>query len=221
MIKNQKNNQHGFTIIELAIATTVFSVLLLLSLGAIAQIGKMYYKGVTTAQTQDVSRAVSNEIIQSIQLNAGTVSNTVTPPPGPGGTDSFCVGDTLYSYVIDRPMILNSSTTQHVLWAETLANCASVPHGPLTLTQAVPSVGTGGRELLSSNMRLSKLVVTQVGPASAQLYQVEIGIVYGDDDVLNPNDIPPDHKHTKCTGNFASAQFCAVVNLDTTVKKRI
>jgi prepilin-type N-terminal cleavage/methylation domain-containing protein len=216
-------SQAGFTIIEVAIATTVFSVVLLLSLSAVAQIGKMYYKGVVTAQTQDISRLISSEIIQNIQLTAGKVgqveaSNPLPPlsvPPIPqvpqGSTGNFCVGDTLYSFILDVPL---SNSQPHVLWADTLANCETAPPAAKirTLTNANPNGAAGGRELLSPNMRLSKLVVKNIN--STSLYAVSLGIVFGDNSVLLST-------HDRCTGDYSAAQFCSVVNLDTTVKKRL
>ena len=207
----KQQNQAGFTIIELSIATTVFSILLLLSLGAVARIGQMYYKGVITSQTQDVSRLVGSEIAQSIQLNSGTINNTPVVPAG--NTGQFCVGDILYTYVIDKPL---AGTQLHVLWADAVSadavsNCVFAGPQTRTLTNAYPG-GTNGRELLSPNMRLSKLDVKKLG--STSLYSLDMGIVFGDDTVLTST-------HDQCLSDTSSSQFCSVVNLNTTVKKRL
>ena len=65
-IKNRRHHlsyfsgQKGFTVLELMIATTVFSVMLLLTTTGMIQIGKVYYKGLVTAKTQDTVRSISH-----------------------------------------------------------------------------------------------------------------------------------------------------------------
>ena len=194
-----KQGQQGFTILELTIATTVFAVMLLLSLTAIARIGQMYYKGISTAQTQDVARLVSNNVNQAVQLNSGLITAPI------GG--SFCIGDTRYSYAIDTPV----SGSQHALWSDKLTNCANVPHPALNLATPNPG-GTEGYELLGQKMRLSSLTFAPI--AGTDLYRFAAGIVFGDDEVLNAT-------HTGCTRGYTSAQFCAISSVDTTIQKRL
>ena len=178
---------------------------------AVTEIGKMYYKGVTEAQTQEVTRAVSDEISQSVQLGAGTV--TPTPSIATTAPMYICVGNTRYSYVLDKRI----SSTQHALWADKVNDCANTAHAAVNINVSNPTdaIGSGGHELLGQNMRLRNLILTQPNPATAPtLYNLSIGIIYGEDDVLNS-------AHTQCINNSASLQFCAVVNTSTSIKKRL
>ena len=90
--------QRGFTVVELMIATGVFSMLLVVILTAVTRIGRMYYKGLTTARTQEVARIVLDDIAQQIQYSGGgadgsvVTSQTSTSPV----TKAVCVGKERY-----------------------------------------------------------------------------------------------------------------------------
>lgn len=59
-------NTAGFTIVELMIATVVFSVILILITTGIIQIGKAYYKGIIGSRTQETARKITDEVGRSI-----------------------------------------------------------------------------------------------------------------------------------------------------------
>src|SRR5688572_1794031 len=92
-----KGPERGFTILELLVATIVFSVVLLLVTAGIMQITRVYYKGVTETNTQNTARTIVDTISQAIQFSGGDV--TVTNPAAVPGTDyAFCVGNEQFSY---------------------------------------------------------------------------------------------------------------------------
>src|SRR3989338_4615433 len=94
----------GFTIIELMIATTVFSLVLLLCTFGLLQVARVYYKGVTGAKVQEALRNVTDNITRVIQFSGGSV----VPPPAntTGGTPFvFCIDDQRYSVVINRQLV--------------------------------------------------------------------------------------------------------------------
>lgn len=233
-----KRTAHGFTIIELMFSTVVFSLILLLCLASLVQIGKLYYKGVTTAQTQEATRNVMDELTQSVQLNAGTISFP-TPPAGPdiapvpsqpattNTSGYFCIGDILYSYVIDRQQTDGTADPQlkqihHVLWAQDLTNCASTATGPSDLTLDTPSAAsTHGRELLGPHMRLLRINITHpLGSTAPNLWQIDLAVGYGDDDLfLVDNAATPVRKYCKTAD--AGTQFCATSELNTIVNRRL
>lgn len=191
---------HGFTIIELLIATAVFSTVLLLCTTAMIQIGRVYFKGVTTTQTQEVVRAVIDDISRNIQFNGGAVIGTTS-----GSPQRFCVGNKRYSYVLGSK--LDAAVQPHVLVVDNSATCAS--DAPQNLG-AAGSLSPTSRELLSPNMRLHNLSVVDGGNG---LYGVSVHIIYGDADLFDPIT-------GQCTGG-AGGQFCAVSALSTVVKKRV
>lgn len=86
-----KANQKGFTIIELIIATTVFSVVLLLCTFGLMQIGNVYYRGITSTRTQNVTRNIIDMVSQDIELSDNGIIAT-----NPSVPSYFCAGHHRY-----------------------------------------------------------------------------------------------------------------------------
>ncbi len=197
---NKKTYQTGFTLVELLIASAVFSVVLLLCASALLQIGRVYYKGITSAQTQEVARSVMDEISRTIQFNGGPIS-----VPAAGPNYRICVGDKVYTFLVDRQLSDNPTLPDQVSNVLVVNSGASCPNDG-----SPPPAGF--RELLAPNMRLSKLIVTQVG--STNLYNINIRVVYGDSDILNPS-------RDGCGPGRFGTQYCAASELSTVVEKRV
>ncbi|HSX35896.1 MAG TPA: prepilin-type N-terminal cleavage/methylation domain-containing protein [Patescibacteria group bacterium] len=207
-MRKPRAQQRGFTVVELLIATLVFSVVLMIVTAGIIQVTRVYYKGVTEANTQSVARSISDVVGQAIQFSPGTV----TPTPAvviPGAQSYFCVGGTVYLYyqgyeLIDVGANPAKHQTSHSIVAQPFAGgCAG-------------SGFVNGRDLMSPKMRLSKVTVKNVG-SDPNTYQVEVRVVYGDDDVLSN----PTGANAACASVHAGTQFCAVSDLTTVVVKRV
>lgn len=221
MKQRNTNKSKGFTIIELMVATTVFSVLLLVVTFGILQISRVYYRGITEANTQDTARRISDIIGQSIQFSGGDIVTTNTSPT-PGGSYQFCLGNQQFSYttgyqVVDDPSS-SLNQTYHALVQRTLAGCSSG-----SAPQDVRQQAVEGRELVDPRMRIAKLNVSQEGVG---LYRVELRVVYGDDDLLySPSDPDDDNGSIRpdatCRAAVQGTQFCAVSELNTIVRKRV
>jgi prepilin-type N-terminal cleavage/methylation domain-containing protein len=214
-----KNSQRGFTIIELLIATAVFSVILLLGTYALLQIGRVYIKGVTMTRAQEVSRNALAEISQSIQFSGGTIllgsTGSVNSNPAVPGSDNgvFCIGSTRFTYTTNRQLTDSATPGQYqakqVLIKDTIAGCN--PAIPVSLQ---PSFNSDAKELTGLNMRLRSLSVKQV-PGTTNSYTISIVVVYGDDDILNPN-------WDNCGVSVnAGGGWCAASQLTTTVRQRL
>lgn len=195
---SMKATSQGFTVVELMIATTVFSVILLLCTFGILTIGKAYYKGATISNTQESARGALDTITQAIQYSSDNPSTTFT-----NGTGVFCIGDLQFSYAVGPKV----TGTQHalVLNRKSIPACTSV-----NMNAALP---TGARELLGNNMRLSSFYVT----SSTVGYDVGIKVTFGDDDLV---DLTSGPAYGNCLGG-AGSEYCAVSQLDTTVHKRL
>lgn len=89
-------NSKGFTIIELLIATVIFSVILLVITGAIVQFGRIYYKGIVQSRTQERARAITDSVAKNLQFSKGDI---------PVLTDGNCytIGNHSYEYVGPLP----------------------------------------------------------------------------------------------------------------------
>lgn len=215
----------GFTILELLIATVVFSVVLLLVTSGIMQITRVYYKGVTESNTQNTARAIIDTVSQAIQFSGGDVTPTAASPVA--DTDyAFCVGNEQFSYRLGW-QVENSHTpadkqTWHGMVQRTISgggsDCASS-----TGAQSLTSQTVVGRDLIGQHMRLSNLRVVSLGN---NLYEVRVRVVYGDSDLLYSPSAPTDsagatRPDAVCRGQQAGSQFCSVAELSTVVVKRV
>lgn len=229
-----KNRQQGFTLIELMIATIIFSVILLGATTALIYVGRMYYKGVISTRTQGITRSITDEISRAIQFSGEQVSDEYRAEYG-GRT--FCVGSNRYTYMLNAQVndevaeeALEAAThrARHAMWKDQVTNadnCVSEEDPVPDLRLGTPSDNPGGQELLDQHMRLSWpagidpedfKMVAPVGDDSDDNFAVNVVVIYGDDDLLNE----PDHP-TQCRSITVNAQWCAVSNLSTTVQKRL
>jgi hypothetical protein len=175
---------------------------------------------VTESNTQNTARSVVDLVSQAIQFGGGDVTTT-DPAPALGSSYAFCVGNEQFSYTVGYQLKDNPQTgvfqTYHALVRATVAGCSGA--APQNVRQ--PSIN--GRELLAPNMRLADLQVTSLGD---NLFQVDVRVVYGDDDVLYSPSDPGNpqgasRSDASCRGNSAGTQFCAVSELSTIVTKRV
>lgn len=202
----------GFTILELLVATIVFSVVLLLVTAGIMQISRVYYKGVTETNTQNAARNIIDTISQAIQFSGGPVTGTVDPPVS--GTDqTFCVGAQHFTYRLGWQVENGLEPSQFQAW-HALVQRPLVGDCSGSGAQNLGNESIVGRDLLGRNMRLSKLAVTSLG---GNLYRVDVRVVFGDSDILN-NPTGPD---ASCKPERAGTQFCSVSELSTNVVKRV
>ncbi len=222
--QKQKSIQAGFTIVEMMMATMVFSVIMLVAAGTVVRFTTNFQRGVIATTTQNTARSVIDTISQSLQLYGDNFSNTAT---------GYCIGSTAYSYVLGRQ--LRSDGQRHVLVEQkeglplgcgTIQNLASNPANP------------AGQELLSENMRLAQFDIT---PRNDGLFDLTIRVVYGDDDLLcvagvndssakdcsSPSPMAnvaslskEELKNLQCKGQKGS-QYCAVSEITTTIQRRV
>jgi prepilin-type N-terminal cleavage/methylation domain-containing protein len=212
-----RRSQKGFTIVELMIATSVFAVVLIICTIAMLQIGRTYYKGITSTRTQETAREIVDEVARAIQYGSGR-PETLTA----GGNTGYCIGNKRYSYDLDWQVADNPNTSQnqsrHALVVDDIA-CAgsaalavapSPPANPITAA----GVGENPHELINTRMRLMRFTVQQVGAADSNLYRIIVRVVSGDNDLLTSD-------HMNCSSQRAGGQFCAVSELSTVVQKRV
>jgi type II secretory pathway pseudopilin PulG len=214
----------GFTIVELLIATTVFTMVLLVCAAAIVHIGRMFYKGVITNRTQDMSRAIANDVAQSIQFGEVESDSSIFHRPGTKvysgiQVEAQCVGGVRYSYSTSLAQGTSAGQIRHVLWKDRniYSDCE-----PINITLADPreerlvpliNVLSEGEELLGNNMRIVDFDILPNG----RLYAISIRIAYGDD----PNLFVDPLTFDSCIGANAGGQFCAISAFNLNVVKRL
>jgi prepilin-type N-terminal cleavage/methylation domain-containing protein len=186
--------QHGFTIVELMIATTVFSTVLLLCAVGLVSVGRMYQKGSTARVTQESARSIMDQLQNDFELSGGYYQ----PLARNGSVDGFCIGDNMYSY------------QEHVVGALKVSKPAGGCAG------AQPDLSLG-RELLGRNMQLGQLDVSPAHTGTpVRAVTIRLKVVYGDSDLLVNRNTP----EVNCRGGFGQ-EYCAVAALETYATRRL
>jgi len=200
-------NKQGFTLVELMIAAGVFSVILLGAAAALTQISRLYYKGIISSRTQSVSRSVIDDISRSLQF---TAADPIYIPPtdltDPKSRGVLCINTDRYTFKINDQLVGGNT---FVMWKD------STIAGTCDPNMEPDPRKDDGAELIDNRMRLAEFSV--VDSKINNLYDINIKVVYGDDDLLN-NLGKPD---ISCNGSITGAQWCAVSGLKTKVYKRI
>jgi len=216
-------NSGGFTIIELLIATAVFSIILLVAQTSFLHIGHLFYKGISITQTQDVA----DHIFQDINGNFQTAANVSgSQNSSAGGYDYYCIGNSRYTYRINNEISLDSTTPDHsstgnfgILKDVLPGSSACATPCDDTIGNACPS-GTVRLnkpvELLGDKMRVEQFNISQ-STSTSSLYNVAIVLAYGDDNTLTYS-TPGDFSTVSCQGDSQN-NFCAVSSINTAVYK--
>lgn len=200
-----RHSRAGFTLVELMIASSVFSVMLLVLASAVVQVGRQYYKGIIAARTQEVARSISDDIARSIQFGGANVVTLASS----GASSGFCIDNRRYSYVVGREVGPGVTRTPRGLVVDQVINCTGLA------AQDLGGGGVVGRDLLPAGMRLGQTPAPDNTGLPAGTYKVAVTVAYGDDSVLSA---PPSYR---CSSLRYGGQFCAVSALVTFVNKRV
>lgn len=221
--------QSGFTIIELLVAMVAFSSMILIVGLTTLQLGRMYYKGVSTINTQEATRTVVASVGEQLQFATGIV--TQQPADLIRGTariKSYCIGDVRFTYVINRRLDSSLSapgfsdadkTMRHVLWQDrkTTTECTPVDLASQTLAN--------GKDLVGEDMRLKEFsirenVVPVLPGGRSDIAKIDVNIIYGVNELINFTDAPGTENPEGCKTGDVTAQWCAQSNLTTNVFRR-
>lgn len=228
--QRQLRTQKGFTIVELMVATVVFSVILLVITSGVLHFSNAYYKGINSSTTQDKARSIVDTVSQAIQFSGTTIA----------GTDDtagsyFCAGNQVYVF---KP------------GAQYLGGASTATNPGLYVTSQSGGCGLPGaydapnsRQLLSPHLRIVSMSVTNVGWSSGSpRYKVSLLLAYssGGNPALDGNDLlcAPIGTPGSCSSSTplpnaslntndvtcksqTGSQFCAVSALSTTVQQRL
>ena len=197
-----RHQQGGFTIVELMVATVVFSTVLVVITAGVMRFTSTYYGSLNRSKVQNTARNIVGGISQGIQFTGTTVATTVDT-----GADYFCTGGKLYTF---------KTGVKYTGGTATAANPGLYVVPQPSGCAALDSSGYNnplGQQLLGPNMRIANLTISSVG---SQLYRISLTLAYGDDDLLSA---------TSGTGisclSRAGSQYCAVSALNTTVHRRL
>lgn len=220
-------NSQGFTLVELMVALSILATILIMSTVIMMQISRWYSKGVNSASVQNATRNITADITSALQFSGATPIANAGSPQSFGGTNmqvgALCLGKVRYTFVIDRKLGTDHSTTpptvtHHVLWRDTMSTSASC--NPLNLTTSgVPNdantnAAIGGYEMVPGSTRLTQLELVET-PAGSGLFRLTVGMAYGDRDLIIING-----GKASCRGDKGT-EYCAASNAQTTVSRRL
>ncbi len=230
-------SDRGFTIVELMIALSVLSVILVMSTLIMIQITSLYTKGINSSNLQNTTRNIMADLSSQIQFGGSAPFATTCTAPAPetcyadiyfaGGqpTYAFCINTTRYTYRFDRKKgtdqsrIPSQQVTPHVLWRDTMATNATCKalniSGAGTPKDRFTGLATKtkGYDVIPDQMRLTKFRIKDIGDSS---YQLDIWTAYGDGDLVKTNNLT---RHSTCSGGAGTA-FCGVSELTDAITRR-
>lgn len=215
-------NSQGFTIIELMIATAVFSLALLILAVALISINHQYFKGISEGNAQTASSNILSDVTSAVQFSNGNfVQSTLGSNPG-----YYCIGNTEFYYTlysIDKPGQTNPflEINKCLQGEPTQSNCKK------------PCSVSG---LLGDNMQLLGFSISQPY-SNVKLFEIKINIGFASNDKLfcslvgsnsncqhfkNSTQLANNiesHKQVFCVPNDP-VEFCSIQNLSTYVSSR-
>lgn len=209
----------GFTIVELTIATLIFSIILVVAMASFIGIGRVYYKGRSLTETQAIAQQVVSQTSADMQFASDIVTNVVNGTTGiPTGVGSqyVCFGNVRYTFNLYQKVDTDNISANHFgLLRDTMPGtypCAS-PFGAGSIPFSSPT------EVLSAKMRLSRFDITPsknaAGGNVTDLWDLNVIVAYGDDEVLTN----PGAANVACDSNLKSSQFCSVSRQTTSVSR--
>lgn len=202
----KKLNNKAFTIIELLIASLVFTTVLLLCLEGIIRLGKIYVKNVSISRTNQFVRSFTEEI--SNQLKYGPREPIIVGSIA--GEYRICSSNNAYR------IVYNNNTTGSI-FKKNNPSCQS----PITgnFFDGAENVGPVGMRILSFS--------TGAVTGSASLWSISIRVALGDSDLLQDdagrlaNNTGVELAKVKCKPGISGNEFCAVLGLTTQVSRRV
>jgi prepilin-type N-terminal cleavage/methylation domain-containing protein len=214
---NPGAKQAGFTIIELMIATTVLSIILLVASSVFLGIGTLYSKGSTASNLQNNLRNVVQSIGNSVEFSSDPITNnnsvtTLSVNSQPITLYSVCIGADEYNYVTGVQQGSNddgNDVMQHVLWKDTVTagTCPSPDQSEIT-TAALP---TGDIDLA-----LPYEVVDNMSVGTGDSVSIDI-----EGTLAPPNGSDLYDPSTGQCNGAEGDQFCASAELSTTISRRL
>lgn len=220
-LKIKQKSSAGFTIVELMIALSVLSLILLISSMVLIKIGSLYTKGVNAATLQNTARTIQDDVTASIKFNG---SSPNIPPAASLGHDSYkayCIGNTRYTFITgselghDQAKPSGSQDTAHVLWRDTLNSPTSCAPYDFNKSDTQNNSKSDGYEMAAQHTRLTKFSIAQL-PGSSSAYVVDVWMAYGDSDLVQLGG----GGHYICKGGTGT-QFCSISELSSTIIKRL
>lgn len=207
----KKLTNKGYTIIELLIASLVFTTILLLCLEGITRLGKLYVKNISTSRTNQFIKSLSDEVTNQIKFGASKPEIIST------NTDNsyrFCISNKAYKIVFNTR---NDSVLRKVS-----NGCSSIEFSDSNFFV------TNSENLGPPGMRVLDFSINQPDPGNS-LWFMNIKVALGDNDLLidsdgnELNDTTPyeKYKEARCRSGISGGEFCSVLGISSSAMRRL
>lgn len=209
-------NQKGFTILELMIAISVFTIAIMLITVGVMAIGRYYQQGATKAKLLTAAREIHSQFTQEVQYNGADVVEqhndvTISDVNYAGTYDIVCIGNIRY--------LKSSDTTQtDPNYGEFITDNNGQDCASSTLNkpqQLLPVDSSNPSEPYNSSLAQDTKVV-QFDINTSNPYTLTTRFVIGTRDMFVGNDY-----NNSCQSNILDSEFCAVISLTSTVAQKV
>lgn len=197
-------NKKGFTIIEIMIAISVFSMAIMLVMAVVIGMGKQYQKASYTTQLNSASRSIHDEIAKDI--NYGSIVPSVQPPSSTDNLRWMCLSNNvMYAWY-------NSvdGNIQYGLFKGQSPNCTVSSLAP---AEAEAVINSSGTNLLPANSFVKSI---EINSAGGNTYTVKTDFRSGTQDMFAGNSIS-----NECLPTLRGGDFCSVVQYNNSVRQRL
>lgn len=208
-----RKNKDGFTLVELMLAMTFFSFVLLFVVSGFVQINRTYTRGVTQKDIQNAARAVVDDISDAIRNSR---PNSVVVTTG-GSPFRLCIGGSARRYAFNQH--IGGDTTAASFSNETFASPSTEEITLARSTETGVACGDAvnrdeevSRTLIDNNMRVQHLSVERINTSNS----FKINLVLSTEDLNDFDTFGVDASCTVVTGD----EFCYVARLETVVTAR-
>lgn len=204
--------QKGFTLIELMLAAIIFAVVLVVILASFLQIGRIYYKGVSVAGTNEAARTAVDDITNDLRSSKDvTLPKQFTPDPT-SPYWYFCVGTHKYAYKIT--LAVHQVTSYDINVPGHVDPNGLVKSDISNGCDSNFQTGSHFEQLLGANMQLNRLDFNCNSLNNVDSCSLTIRVVFfgSDPSVLKPSATDP---NASCVGSLLSTDFCSVAFFST------
>src|SRR3990167_10286830 len=94
----KQRRQAGFTVVELMMASAIFSVVALVALTGFIEIGRLFYKGATYTANQQVVRTIVDQV-RADMASSSVVNGPLKVAANGGISRHYCIGNARYTFI--------------------------------------------------------------------------------------------------------------------------
>lgn len=190
----KKINSQGFTLIELMLALSIFSLVMLIATTGFIGINRTFTRGLIRKQLSQTVQFVSDDTTRIVRTNIQTAATLCSGSDCPNGWSALCFGGTVRYIWQDSGGMFRDNNT-----------CSAVPDSTK-------------KQIVDSRFKIQTLSVT---PSSDYLFNIHGVISTTDPDAFTQKPVTnPDTLQCLGTAQSSSVRTCAIQKFDFLVNSR-